>query len=60
MKLKLIVLVMLLSGCAATKHRVSKHHNRIEQQMQQYHEGETSYQNWDRRPQGHWPVQFLY
>jgi len=64
----LIVLgiLSLFSSCSSTKYHVRHRQNKLSQEVIQYQNSMSAAEdwtrpsrNWDRRPQGHWPFQFL-
>lgn len=63
-----IALILIISGCTTTQmtYKIRHHKNRIAQETIQYQNSissgkdwSRSYRNWDRRPHGSWPFEFL-
>lgn len=64
--LALAVILISFSSCTALKYKQRRHQNRVFQEVQQHQNSISAnkdwtrmYRNWDRRPKGHWPFEFL-
>ena len=61
-----VILLLLFGACTPLKYHCRQRSNHKAQQVQQYQSSRCSlddpmrsYRNWDRRPQNHWPFNFL-
>ena len=62
----LIFVGALMNGCSKTKYMVRQQHNRVAQDVIQHEHCRPAckdpgrmWRNWDERPKGRWPVEWL-